>query len=83
MALAAEVIDRALSTGKQWLEAEDVARVLVAHGIPVCAQRVVSDVEEAALRAAFVEVSAVAAVDALDDRSTPVLCNRWRRRGSR
>lgn len=109
MALAAEVIDRALSTGQQWLAAEDVARVLVAYGIPVCAQRVVSDVEEAALagaelgyplavklaaggrhkteigavrvgvgdeaalRAAFIEVTAVAAVDELDDRTTPVL----------
>jgi len=52
VALAAEVIDRALSTGQQWLAAEDVARVLVAYGIPVCAQRVVSDVEEAALAGA-------------------------------
>jgi len=109
VAAAAEVIDRALTTGQEWLAAEDVARVLAAYGIPVCAQRVVTDVEEAslagaelgyplavklasggrhktriggvrvgvsdeaALRAAFGEVSAVAAVDALDDRSTAVL----------
>jgi len=109
VAMAAGVIDRALTTGRQWLAAEDVARVLVAYGIPVCAQRVVTDVEEAALagaelgyplavklaaggrhkteigavrvgvgneaalRAAFAEVTAVAAVDALDDRTTPVL----------
>jgi acyl-CoA synthetase (NDP forming) len=109
VAAAAEVIDRALTVGQEWLAADDVARVLAAYGIPVCAQRVVTDVEaaalagaelgyplavklasggrhktriggvrvgvsdEAALRAAFGEVSAVAAVDALDDRSTAVL----------
>ena len=119
VAAAAEVIDRALTAGQEWLAAEDVARVLVAYGIPVCAQRVVTDVEEAALagaelgyplavklaaggrhkteiggvrvgvsdeaalRAAFGEVSAVAAVDASMTVPPRCWCNRWRRRASR
>ena len=52
VAAAAEVIDRALTGGQEWLAAEDVARVLMAYGIPVCAQRVVTDVDEAALAGA-------------------------------
>ena len=108
-AAAAEVIDRALTAGREWLEAEDVATVLASYGIPVCAQRVVTDVEqgaragaelgyplavklagggghkteiggvrvgvgdETALRAAFGEVSVVAAVDARDGRPSAVL----------
>ena len=49
---AAEVIDRSVAAGQEWLAAEDVARVLVAYGIPVCAQRVVTDFEQAALAGA-------------------------------
>ncbi len=108
-ALAAAVVDRALTAGQEWLTAEDVASVLAAYGIPVCAQRVVTDVDQAvlagvelgyplavklasgglhkteigavrvgvsdevALRAAFRDVAAVAAVDPVDGCPAAVL----------
>ncbi len=49
---ARAVVDRALSGGVQWLPAGDVSRVLSAYRLPVCPQRVVTDVDEAVEAAA-------------------------------
>jgi acetyl coenzyme A synthetase (ADP forming)-like protein len=49
---ARALVDRALSDGVEWLPAGDVSRVLSAYRLPVCPQRVVTDVDEAVEAAA-------------------------------
>jgi acyl-CoA synthetase (NDP forming)/GNAT superfamily N-acetyltransferase len=48
---ARALIAQRLATGDDWLNSEDVARVLVRYGVPVCPQRVVSDGDAAAVAA--------------------------------
>jgi acetyltransferase len=45
---ARAVLDRAVAAGRAWLDADDVAAVLQAYGIPVIRSRSVSDAESAA-----------------------------------
>jgi acetyl coenzyme A synthetase (ADP forming)-like protein len=48
---ARALIAQRLTAGEEWLSAEDVARVLVRYGVPICAQRVVADADAAAVGA--------------------------------
>jgi acyl-CoA synthetase (NDP forming) len=48
---ARALIAQRLTAGEEWLSAEDVARVLVRYGVPMCAQRVVADADAAAVAA--------------------------------
>jgi acetyl coenzyme A synthetase (ADP forming)-like protein len=48
---ARALIAERLAAGDDWLGSEDVARVLVRYGLPVCPQRVVSDADAAAVAA--------------------------------
>jgi acyl-CoA synthetase (NDP forming) len=73
---AAEVIDRSVAAGQEWLAADDVARVLVAYGIPVCAQRVVTDVEQAALAGAELGYPLAVKIAAGARRRTEIGCVR-------
>jgi acyl-CoA synthetase (NDP forming) len=44
---ARALVAQHLAAGDEWLGAEDVARLLVRYGIPLCAQRVVADADAA------------------------------------
>lgn len=45
---AAQLIQLALAAGTQWLQPEDVARLLIHYSIPMCPQRMVHSADEAA-----------------------------------
>ncbi|MEP6600073.1 MAG: GNAT family N-acetyltransferase [Actinomycetota bacterium] len=49
---AKELVEQALASRTEWLEPEDVARLLIHYGIPVCPQRVVRGADDAAQAAA-------------------------------
>jgi acyl-CoA synthetase (NDP forming)/GNAT superfamily N-acetyltransferase len=49
---AREVVEAALASGAEWLGPDEVSRLLIHYGIPVCPQRVVSGADNAARAAA-------------------------------
>jgi len=49
---AQTIVDRALRDGGQWLDAQDVGRLLTCYGVPMCRQRVADSADNAVLAAA-------------------------------